>query len=50
MGSARFGKSLESVYSPLYYAALLSLNGIASLLLEKGTVVDAHGNIDGTAL
>jgi hypothetical protein len=44
------GKSLDSVATPVYYAAQLGLSTITRLLLERGADVNAQGGEYGNAL
>ncbi|KAF2652559.1 HET-domain-containing protein, partial [Lophiostoma macrostomum CBS 122681] len=43
-------RSLQSIATPLYYAALLGLSTITRLLLDKGAEVNAQGGHFGNAL
>lgn len=43
-------RSLESIATPLYYAALLGLSTITGLLLDKGADANAQGGRYGNAL
>jgi ankyrin repeat protein len=44
------GRSLDSVATPVYYAAQLGLSTITRLLLERGADVNAQGGVYGNAL
>jgi ankyrin repeat protein len=43
-------KSIEQAAPPLYYAAILGLNTITTMLLKAGADVDTHGGDHGNAL
>ncbi|KAF1930669.1 HET-domain-containing protein [Didymella exigua CBS 183.55] len=46
----QLSKSLESIATPLYYAAQLGLNRITRLLLDRGADVNSQGGEYGNAL